>query len=162
MAGYFYNWKNLFFEMKGDVGMSKATRRCLPKDRKSFNPIPISLFLYSLQQIAYIMNFAHYIGMGFNDLGWASSCSLSHEVISLHPPSLQSNYFPLVEISGCPHSSLPLTKIFKTYSPLFTNRIACSCYPIKKSTKVQTPAHTAHCIPARIRIRMRGNCPCLS
>ena len=47
----YYKWKNHFSEMKGDVGMSPHEKGgeqedvYIHKDRKSFNPIPTSLYL---------------------------------------------------------------------------------------------------------------------
>ena len=38
----YYKWKNHFSEMKGDVGMSPHEKG---GERKSFNPIPTSLYL---------------------------------------------------------------------------------------------------------------------
>ena len=71
-------WKNHFSEMKEDVGVSphekKGTIGCLHKDRKSFNPIPTSLFLYiiNLAIVNYICVFVvdkikKDVGMGLND-----------------------------------------------------------------------------------------------
>ena len=47
---YYYKWKNHFFEMKGDVGMShdeKEGNKKMPIPRQDIidNPIPTSLFM---------------------------------------------------------------------------------------------------------------------
>ena len=52
-ALYIYKWKNRFYEMKGDVGMSlheKERNKKIPTPRHkvTHNPIPTSLFCFNI------------------------------------------------------------------------------------------------------------------
>ena len=45
-----YKWKNHFYEMKGDVGMSlhEKGRMPTPRHKVTHNPIPTSLFCFNM------------------------------------------------------------------------------------------------------------------
>ena len=50
---YLYKWKNLFYEMKGDVGMSlhekeRNKKMPTPRQKVTHNPIPTSLFCFNM------------------------------------------------------------------------------------------------------------------
>ena len=58
-AIYFYKWKNHFYEMKGDVGMSKERNKKMPTPRHkvTHNPIPTSLFCFNMLFVClFVMN----------------------------------------------------------------------------------------------------------
>ena len=50
---YLYKWKNHFYEMKGDVGMSlhekgRNKKTPTPRHKVTHNPIPTSLFCFNM------------------------------------------------------------------------------------------------------------------
>ena len=50
---YVYKWKNHFYEMKGDVGMSlhekeRNKKMPTPRHKVTHNPIPTSLFCFNM------------------------------------------------------------------------------------------------------------------
>ena len=50
---YIYKWKNHFYEMKGDVGMSlhekeRNKKMPTPRHKVTHNPIPTSLFCFNM------------------------------------------------------------------------------------------------------------------
>ena len=57
-----YKWKNHFYEMKGDVGMSlhekeRNKKMPTPRHKVTHNPIPTSLFCFNMLFVC-----LHYIG----------------------------------------------------------------------------------------------------
>ena len=53
MAGMLYKWKNHFYEMKGDVGMSlhekgRNKKMPTPRHKVTHNPIPTYLFCFNM------------------------------------------------------------------------------------------------------------------
>ena len=52
-CSYVYKWKNHFYEMKGDVGMSlhekeRNKKMPTPRHKVTHNPIPTSLFCFNM------------------------------------------------------------------------------------------------------------------
>ena len=77
---YIHKWKNHFYEMKGDVGMSlhekeRNKKMPTPRHKVTHNPIPTSLFCFTCCLFVCYESF------------------LFHEVTSLHPPSFHRNDF---------------------------------------------------------------------
>ena len=64
-ACYVYKWKNHFYEMKGDVGMSlhekeRNKKMPTPRHKVTHNPIPTSLFCFNMLFVCLLC--MHYIG----------------------------------------------------------------------------------------------------
>ena len=59
---FFYKWKNHFYEMKGDVGMSLHEKEMnkkmpTPRHKVTHNPIPTSLFCFNMLFVClFVMN----------------------------------------------------------------------------------------------------------
>ena len=59
---YIYKWKNHFYEMKGDVGMSlhekeRNKKMPTPRHKVTHNPIPTSLFCFNMLFVClFVMN----------------------------------------------------------------------------------------------------------
>ena len=59
---YMYKWKNHFYEMKGDVGMSlhekeRNKKMPTPRHKVTHNPIPTSLFCFNMLFVClFVMN----------------------------------------------------------------------------------------------------------
>ena len=59
---YLYKWKNHFYEMKGDVGMSlhekeRNKKMPTPRHKVTHNPIPTSLFCFNMLFVClFVMN----------------------------------------------------------------------------------------------------------
>ena len=76
MTVYYYKWKNRFYEMKGDVGMSlhekeRNKKMPTPRHKVTHNPIPTSLFCFNM---LFVCSFVT------NALGKANSTTSSHPI----------------------------------------------------------------------------------
>ena len=71
-----YNWKNNFYEMKGDVGLSlhekERNKMPTPRHKVTHNPIPTSLLLCMLFVCLFVCLFV------MNALGKANSTQLQN------------------------------------------------------------------------------------
>ena len=75
-----YKWKNHFYEMKGDVGMSlhekeRNKKMPTPRHKVTHNPIPTSLFCFNM---LFVCLFVCLFVM--NALGKANSTTSSHPI----------------------------------------------------------------------------------
>ena len=73
---YVYKWKNNFYEMKGDVGMSlhekeRNKKTPTPRHKVTHNPIPTSLFCFNMLFVCLFV---------MNALGKANSKTSSHPI----------------------------------------------------------------------------------
>ena len=121
MKNEWNKWKNHFYEMKGDVGMSVHEKERKKEDDTTrhkliYNPIPTSLFLSSPQCISYSQfNVKMFFslpnafttnkqnseqrcrdGVMNEFVSWCRHLLVSflfHALISLHPPSFHRNDF---------------------------------------------------------------------
>ena len=121
MKNEWNKWKNHFYEMKGDVGMSlhekeRNKKMPTPRHKATHNPIPTSLFLprpqhtfscvkmlccllcltnkqTNKQHVKAKQRCRDGVMSGFVSWCRASYSFLFHEVTSIHPPSFHRNDF---------------------------------------------------------------------